>query len=1123
MIKAVSLIFILLAFAGCAKNIDRDAVRDGDREDVLLKQSWLGTGEERNVYLAKTTIVETSNSPGGFSFLGFQGDVKIGYFDFTQQKLQFKSLAGLKEGSESVQIKNPVLLTWDVAHLDFTLDETDGQTTNREIFDNFKTWEKRKYFRINWPLSPNSSNVANMLPSASFAQFSCWDVISQERVPGSMKIEDDHIGFKLQVVYQRKPACGNAVQWSSGDFNFTTTYMFSFRKAEPSDYEPKFYREEQDPARYKFGHFQTVRREIDSSDGTPVNRFMENRWAEKTHNFYFIKGYPEKYKWIWDHKLPHSVFGQTNALLKSAGSKLRFEIYDHNYNPETGKNDGPEREFGDLRYSFINFIEDLEPGGTPLGYGPSDTHPWTGEIIAANSMVWTGLLDWFVRRAQDTVDFSSGTNGSAENEGQNSNSNSAQAETNPDANSSLYKEIFRVLGVNSFADFEKDWDHSQGVGQLFREMAQETRYVFPGWNSYTKTFDIFAPSEFRMDRHPGRIDGSRQGSVGQIATVLNEMQKVLSKDHDLDTDRLLGAEDSPPDIGETPVFFGPYGQFQLGDTESGPSRARLRSRLQDVHLAMKGWLDDTQLNSSFFDSHDHNSGDAFGNLLHNHALREGAKISLNQEGHCIIDMDEFAGGLAGFLKGNPINLSDEKTRQDFINTVLYRVSIHEFGHNLNLRHNFYGSVDQSQFNLHKRENSWSNNDKVLTADGQVIEGKRKQVSSSVMDYLRIEDEINTPWAWEDYDVAAILNSYAPEGSKKNAATNDEELFLFCTDEHTRTSALCNRHDLGTTPSQIMMSQIRAYEEGYLSRNFRYGRDFWNSSGYASRVLNTMLSMKEFLPMWRSAFAPDLLIQKLEQMGVPNPNDQKALVEEMNREMLKVMRLSLAFYQGVIQQSDGTRGFRSDYDPTTGALTRIGTFFDKLFATHMMANDFPIFYNPNRVLNYNSYLTYSTMPELADMAAQMWRNLLTDRNVAMEPWFIGFARMLYAQNASNFGNRARASVLDLIKVVKVDDAEELLRDYGVEFDPNDNTQIKRVRLETSVTGAFQKGQEVVIAYVDDAYYLAPASESEVAYTLFQRAFDRVGRPDADDESVVQFRFDIVELHWLYNQAKGKLSL
>ncbi|MEZ4752577.1 MAG: zinc-dependent metalloprotease [Bdellovibrionota bacterium] len=38
-------------------------------------------------------------------------------------------------------------------------------------------------------------------------------------------------------------------------------------------------------------------------------------------------------------------------------------------------------------------------------------------------------------------------------------------------------------------------------------------------------------------------------------------------------------------------------------------------------------------------------------------------------------------------------LSDD----DILETLIYRVAIHEFGHNLGLRHNFYGSVDSGWF------------------------------------------------------------------------------------------------------------------------------------------------------------------------------------------------------------------------------------------------------------------------------------------------------------------------------------------------------------------------------------------------------------------------------------------
>ena len=127
-------IFAISAFLiGCAKNRDVERVRQGDKENIAQKTAFLGGGAERDVWLTKATVVDTSNSPGGTTFIGLQGEVKIGYFDFNETTMNFRSLAGLQEGQESETIKNPVLLTWDIEHMDFTLDETDGQTTNRAV------------------------------------------------------------------------------------------------------------------------------------------------------------------------------------------------------------------------------------------------------------------------------------------------------------------------------------------------------------------------------------------------------------------------------------------------------------------------------------------------------------------------------------------------------------------------------------------------------------------------------------------------------------------------------------------------------------------------------------------------------------------------------------------------------------------------------------------------------------------------------------------------------------------------------------------------------------------------------------------------------------------------------
>ncbi len=1105
MIKNILILFAVLSVVACAKNRDVERLRPSQTEDWVSKLSFVAPESDgtKPVYLVKMTVVDTSDSPAGTLFLGYQSNVKAGYFDFTQYHLQFKSITGIYDGSENENIKNSVLMNWNIEHADVSLDESDGQTTNQEIVDNFKTWDQKRFFRFNWADQKEVANQTNIFPVTSFAFFQCWSPVNMRRVENSMKIEDDHIGFNVEVVYQRLPACANMPQWAEADFNFTATFKYSFRKVEGSDYQPKRYIEEQDPARYKYGHFQTVTQEIRKEDGVKANIFLENRWSEKTHYFYFVKGFPQRYKWIWDHTKKESVLGQTNALLESMGSKLRFEIYDYNHNLETGANDGPEREFGDLRYSFVNFIERLEAGGTPLGYGPSDTNPFTGEIIAANTMVWTGMLDFYLGLMESV------------NKG-------------ADSESTLFQEMNRSLEVqaNSKETAESlvsSWNHEAGVGQLFQHMAQENRFAYPYWNSYTA-----------KDINALVVENVRDQRVATETTLLGSDGLVAGTDLEVGFfSEILFDRFSETKFGQLlTVNAGKIRSVHplnidmelMENLSSSISAAVPNAGLREMLKVMNS------LNSFAHKDVDPNFALNLRGAVDQYYANEARVIEDNKQGHCIIDIEDYLGGLGSHVKFGKIDLSNPALRKDIINTVLYRVSIHEFGHNLNLRHNFYGSVDQSNFGLGKSDsianfpgsNGLKKFDVVADgADFQYVEvqaaeadaamAPRNQVSSSVMDYIRLEDELNTPWAWEDYDVAALRDSYQPEGF------NDKgRLYLFCTDEHTATSALCNRHDFGTTPSQILMSQIRSYDERYEVRNTRFGRAYWSTAGYSQGMIGTMMSMKEFLPLWRTGLAPDMLNIKLDELGVSNKHEQARYVEEMDREMINVMKLTLAFYDGVLQQSRTFRDYRSEFDPTTGATKNIGIMPDKIFAMLFMAGDDAIFYNPNRIMNYNSYLTYSNAPGVAEYADSLWRNLITNRNPAMDPWFINFARFQYAKNASNFSNLSDASLLGQMKIIKVDNAVDLESDYGINMAPDQ--QVLEITLPKARGGTYAVGTKVVVIHIDGSYYMTSVTEGNVTYTLMQNVLSALENGD-DDASIAEFKRDIREFHWLYELAQS----
>src|SRR6266540_396696 len=74
--------------------------------------------------------------------------------------------------------------------------------------------------------------------------------------------------------------------------------------------------------------------------------------------------------------------------------------------------DGDPKKFvwqrnGDLRYSFLYWVDRPQPGG-PLGYGPSSQDPETGEIISASAYIYGASLDVYAKFAADSVQLVNG-------------------------------------------------------------------------------------------------------------------------------------------------------------------------------------------------------------------------------------------------------------------------------------------------------------------------------------------------------------------------------------------------------------------------------------------------------------------------------------------------------------------------------------------------------------------------------------------------------------------------------------------------------------------------------------------------------------------------------------------
>lgn len=237
-------------------------------------------------------------------------------------------------------------------------------------------------------------------------------------------------------------------------------------------------------------------------------------------------------------------------------------------------------------------------------------------------------------------------------------------------------------------------------------------------------------------------------------------------------------------------------------------------------------------------------------------------------------------------KWDDLSAAQQSEVSDAIAAHMFRSTlIHEFGHNLGLRHNFMGSMDKANF--------------YSAAEAKTKGMDKIPAYSSIMDYAAsVFDELPT---YGKYDIAALRFGYGRqvEADITNKTSNttqkkylslakldseltknfnayprgivqqmrdtyktsdelkdiqladDESLNLaqyqFCTDEHTTTSITCNRFDEGTDIKELTEFRIQRYKDSYETSNKRNGRQSFyqfHQYNYFHRRLSEFLNIRD---------------------------------------------------------------------------------------------------------------------------------------------------------------------------------------------------------------------------------------------------------------------------------------
>ncbi|MCK6549226.1 zinc-dependent metalloprotease [Myxococcota bacterium] len=1010
-VKSVWLAGAALAMIGGC--VEHRPVRNGltDESTYLTKTDLtqvnpkLGEGSTDDGWLYKVTVVKASspNVVGDYAFPGFESDTKYVKFRFKEDVLQM--VDGRKLQAESASNPNDdlststerVMLELAGRHVDLKLRESlDGERTNYLEENTEEPWQKRQKFKIDWEKT-SLDPIANMAWFYGDFLHDCASVTSKNLVPDSFEWDetDQHLTWVVEVNYLLKVdtaygPCYDMTSLATGVGTATIQYRFSFYRPGPSTFVPQVIAEK-DPVNKKYGAFQDLNIFRDSETGllgakSLLRRFDPNREAPLV--FYFAPGFPERFKPGFQE-----IEAATNAVFERAGAKLRVAFREHD-------DGGVVRHFGDLRYSFVVWHQDIDTTRGLLGYGPSSSDPRTGELISANLNLYNVGMDYYRYLIQDYLEENGAPAAPDDRDWETVACVPGELATPSDATlrvkSTLFEEMRRTMGIAPSTPDSIGTDDfvptpARGRDAFLAEYHRtlpEVRYTDPGWNQY-----VYQPTgALPIERLPERRAKNREfmDVMGSIAKNENPFGQVSLSSRE-------GVEKQLALLESFREWKKNYDQLKLDE---------------EMMLGLKS--------ISVFDPSDAYS-----------AISKGARRCKD----------------TGFWESN------DEYRERIIEDVVFKVAIHEFGHNLSLRHNFYGSVDAKH--MHEDE-----------------------VTASVMDYVGSWEEAGHRRGWGAYDEAALSWIYGGDELRTGLM---EEDYLYCTDEHRGRSPLCSAHDLGITPSQIVLNAIERYDWLYSIRNQRAFRTFWDTSDYIGRSYNSIFPL---LRMWYLAifdWGGGGVQDTLKRLDQVDPNREVLSDQEYDEismdfynDAQAAVGMIIAFYDAVINQPASFRDYQTKFDPFYGDVIQLGIIIDKLFTTFAFMDLQDVYnYNPN----VSTYVAMYDAPFGTQNFAISQRVLDNMLGASYDtfPWFKYYALAIFA-SVTNSNLVSSIELKERIAIRRFENTLELEAELGA------GVLDDVVRADNPEQTFVHDGEEYVYTYLADQgwHLVARRSRSPVSF-------------------------------------------
>jgi len=435
-IQIVNLVVPVLVLIALSCVTDRQTRTEIYNENVYVDKQFL-TRENPNkqdeddfgwLYNLTVTGVSTPNVLGDWLFPGLELWPTLGYvrFQLMPDSMQMVSGIELMEG-DFPDVLPRVVTEWPGEHVDLQLRQNlDGERTNYREENKERPWQSRQFFKVKFD-EATLDDVHTLSWVYDYYVDQCATVTSVSLVPDSFEYVDsvaqesnmcstsschvdwekgDYMSWRVQATFEINPigpCATDLMSWAMDAFTTNVEFKYTFwrKPADPEGYE-YVEREikEKDNYRKKFGIFEALQVYNDPETLLTGATFKMARFNPNIeHTYYFVDGFPDKYKDIF-----HQIAEDTNAVMEKAGVGFRVRYAEHD-------EDGIPRTFGDVRYSFVSLHRNQYTTFGLLGYGPPHIDPRTGEVVSGSTNLYdfgfqyyTFLMRDFLEQVSDAFD-----------------------------------------------------------------------------------------------------------------------------------------------------------------------------------------------------------------------------------------------------------------------------------------------------------------------------------------------------------------------------------------------------------------------------------------------------------------------------------------------------------------------------------------------------------------------------------------------------------------------------------------------------------------------------------------------------------------------------------------------